>query len=296
MSGLWLENSKFKQAYLLFRSPCTIFALYEKECAIMELLKGLLESTSVPFLTAFLLGLMMTISPCPFCSNLTAIGFIGKDVQNKSTITWNGLLYIAGKMLTYFVLGFFFLVGTNVLHIRQFFETYGEPMLGPFLIVCGVGMLVVVHFHHHHDGAEHEHTHGRWTGRLMRAAKMGSPLWSFLLGIALSLAFCPYSGMIFFGMLIPLSLAEPMGWLLPLVFGFATGLPVLLISWALAYSVATIGKLHHNIQLVEVWLRRICAVLFIVMGIYITVEVFGGEQHHHHCVEGACVEHVHGHE
>ena len=260
----------------------------------MELLKELLESTSFPLFTAFLLGLMMTISPCPFCSNLTAIGFISKDVQNKATITWNGLLYIAGKMLTYFVLGLIFLIGTNVLHIRHFFETYGEPILGPFLIVCGLGMLGVVHFHHHHHDEE-THTHGPWTERLMHTAKIGSPLWSFLLGIALSLAFCPYSGMIFFGMLIPLSVAEPIGWLLPLVFGFATGLPVLLISWTLAYSVATIGKLHHNIQLVEVWLRRICAALFIIMGIYITVEVFGSEHHHHHGIEESCTEHGHNH-
>ncbi|MBO5960610.1 MAG: sulfite exporter TauE/SafE family protein [Paludibacteraceae bacterium] len=265
----------------------------------MELLQGLLETTSFPFLSAFLLGLMMTISPCPFCSNLTAIGFIGKDVQNKATITWNGLMYIAGKMLTYFALALIFLIGIDMLPIRRFFETYGEPILGPFLIVCGVAMLSVVHFHHHHHHEdEHEHTHGPWTERLMKSAKLGSPWWSFLLGIALSLAFCPYSGMIFFGMLIPLSVTESVGWALPLVFGFATGLPVLLISWALAYSVATIGKLHHNIQVIEVWLRRICAVLFIVMGIYITVEVFGGHHHHHHhhCTEESCTEHVHIHE
>ena len=265
----------------------------------MELLRGLLESTSFPLLTAFLLGLMMTISPCPFCSNLTAIGFIGKDVRSKSAITWNGLLYIAGKMLTYFVLWLIFRIGTDVLHIRHFFETYGEVLLGPFLRVCGVGMLVVVHFHHHHhDEDEHHHTHGRWTDRLVGTAKIGSPWWSFLLGIVLSLAFCPYSGMIFFGMLVPLSVAESMGWLLPLVFGFATGLPVLLISWAVAYSVASIGKLHHNIQWVEVWLRRICALIFLVVGIYITVEMWGGghdHSHHHHCDEH-CTEHVHVHE
>ena len=255
----------------------------------MEFLRGLVESASFPLLTAFLLGLMMTISPCPFCSNLTAISFIGKDVQSKSTITWNGLLFIAGKMLAYFVLGLIFWVSTDMLHIRHFFETYGEPVLGPFLILCGVAMLGVVHIHHHdHDEQDEHHTHGRLTQRFMKMRTMGSPGWSFLLGIVLSLAFCPYSGMIFFGMLIPLSVAEPFGWTLPLVFGFATGLPVLLISWLLAYSLATIGKIHHNIQLFEVWLRRICAALFIVIGLYITIEMWSGHSHEHH-------DHHHGH-
>ena len=45
-------------------------------------------------------------------------------------------------------------------------------------------------------------------------------------------------GVICFGMLIPMSAMESEGYLLPVIFALATGLPVMLVAWILAYSVA----------------------------------------------------------
>ena len=91
---------------------------------------------------------------------------------------------------------------------------------------------------------------------------------SLLLGILFALAFCPTSGLFYFGMLIPMSAMESEGYLLPVVFALATALPVLLAAWILAYSVAKIGRFYNRMQLFQKWTNRIVAILFMIIGIY----------------------------
>ena len=75
-------------------------------------------------------------------------------------------------------------------------------------------------------------------------------------------------GLFYFGMLIPMSATEPGGYLLPVVYAVATGLPVVLVAWILAYSVAGIGKFYNRIQIFQKWFNRVVAALFIAVGIY----------------------------
>ena len=42
----------------------------------MEYLQTLLDNSEIPIITAFLLGLLTAVSPCPLATNITAIGFI----------------------------------------------------------------------------------------------------------------------------------------------------------------------------------------------------------------------------
>lgn len=251
----------------------------------MPFLESLIDNSTMPLLTALLLGLMTTISPCPFCSNLAAIGYIAKDIDQKHTALLNGILYALGKIVAYSLLSLIFILGAQIEGVQHFFETYGEPILGPFLILCGLFILIGGHHEQQHEH-NHEHNHGL-QGRLNQLAKRGAKvpswIWSFLLGILFSLAFCPYSGVLFFGMLIPLTMAQPLvwSWTMPIAFGVGTGLPVIIIAWLLAYSVMGIGKINHNIQRFEIWFRRICALLFIGLGIYVCVSIFSGHHHHH---------------
>lgn len=89
-----------------------------------------------------------------------------------------------------------------------------------------------------------------------------------LLGIVFALAFCPYSAVLYFGGLIPLSVSASAGMFLPVVFAFATGLPVVIFAWLLAFSVSKIGSFYNNIKTFERWFRRITAVVFILVGLY----------------------------
>ncbi len=238
----------------------------------------LLDNNTFPTITAFLLGLMTTISPCPFCTNITAISFISKDVKHKRNVLLNGLMYALGKIVAYSGLALVFLLGADILHIQHFFETYGEPAMGPFLIVCGIFMLGVFKFHHHDT---HHHEQGSFNDRIIQKSKAGSWWWAFLLGIIFSLAFCPYSGVLYFGMLIPMTLAQPAGLLLPISFAIATGLPVIIIAFAIAYSVSGVSRLTNKMPAVETRFRRVCAILFILVGCYICISVFSGHDHDH---------------
>ena len=67
----------------------------------MDWLQTLLDNSTTPLLTAFLLGLLTALSPCPLATNIAAIGFIGKDIENRRQIFRNGLLYTLGRIVAY---------------------------------------------------------------------------------------------------------------------------------------------------------------------------------------------------
>ena len=231
----------------------------------MNFLQSILENSSVPVITAFILGLLTAVSPCPLATNITAIGFIGKDIENRHRIFINGLLYTLGRILTYTVLGFILIPilreGASMFSVQKAVSKYGEILIAPLLIVIGIYMLDLIKLNIPKISINGEYVKKRTKGS-----------WGALfLGILFSLAFCPSSGIFFFGMLIPLSAAEAGGYLLPVVYAIATGLPVILVAWVLAYSVAGLGKFYNRIQSFEKWFRKIVAILFIAVGIYYAV-------------------------
>ena len=231
----------------------------------MNFLQSILENSSVPVITAFILGLLTAVSPCPLATNITAIGFIGKDIENRHRIFINGLLYTLGRILTYTVLGFILIPilreCASMFSVQKAVSKYGDILIATLLIVIGIYMLDLIKLNIPKISVNGEYVKKRTKGS-----------WGALfLGILFSLAFCPSSGIFFFGMLIPLSAAEAGGYLLPVVYAIATGLPVILVAWVLAYSVAGLGKFYNRIQVFEKWFRKIVAILFIAVGIYYAV-------------------------
>ena len=228
----------------------------------MDFLQNLLDNSNIPVITAFLLGLLTAISPCPLATNITAIGFISKDIGNRNKIFLGGLLYTLGRVVAYTVLGIILISilkeGSSMFSLQKSISKYGEILIAPVLIFVGVFMLFGDRLNLPKFGFS-------GTGK---AEKLKGNLGSLLLGVLFALAFCPTSGLFYFGMLIPMSAAEPGGYLLPIVYAVATGLPVILVAWILAYSVAGIGKFYNRIQVFQKWFNRVVAVLFIAVGIY----------------------------
>jgi cytochrome c-type biogenesis protein len=231
----------------------------------MEFLTNLLDNSTMPWLTALLLGLMTAISPCPLATNITAVGFISRDIENRNRVFINGLLYTLGRAITYTAIALIILLGADQLKFGGFFQRYGEKIIGPLLIVIGLFMLDI--FRINFPGFS------RLTSGLQNKKK-----WRYidavLLGLFFALVFCPYSGVLYFGMLVPMTVASPSGLYLPIVFAIATGIPVIIIAWILAYSVSGIGNIYNKIKLFEVWFRRIIAILFIAVGIYYLIRVY----------------------
>ena len=74
-----------------------------------------------------------------------------------------------------------------------------------------------------------------------------------LLGVIFALAFCPYSGVLYFGMLMPLTISSSEGLLLPLVFAIATGIPVIIFAWLIAYTLSGVGGVYKKIKTFDIW-------------------------------------------
>ena len=225
----------------------------------MEFLQTLFENSQFPILSAFLLGLMTAISPCPLATNITAIGYIGKDLGNRRKVFFNGLIYTLGRGVSYTTIGLLFYFGASQFELSGFFQDWGERLLGPLLIVIGLFMLGILSLKIPGVSWLTERIENRNT------SSFGDIL---LLGMVFALAFCPYSGVLYFGILIPMTIGSASGLYLPVIFALATGIPVILFAWLIAFSLGSIGGFYNKLKTFEIWVRRTVAVLFIAVGIY----------------------------
>lgn len=228
----------------------------------MDWLQNWLDNSSTPVLTAFLLGLLTALSPCPLATHIAAIGFIGKDIEDRKRIFLNGLLYTLGRVLSYTLLGVILIMvlkgGASMFGIQQTVGVWGEFVLGPLLVAIGLFMLFADRLNLPKFG---------FNGNAEGLLKKGG--WgALLIGILFALAFCPTSGVFYFGMLMPLSATVPAGYLLPVVFAVATSLPVLVVAWVLAFSVQQIGRLYGRMQVLQRWINLLVGGVFILTGIY----------------------------
>jgi len=225
----------------------------------MEFIQNLIDQSTFPLLTAFLLGLMTAISPCPLATNITALAYISKDVESKRTVFLNGLYYTLGRTLTYTILGAIIFFGASKFQVSRAVQANGEKWIGPLLIIIGIFMLGMIKL----PGSS-----GTLMQRFADKVKVGSSWGALLLGVIFALAFCPYSGVLYFGMLMPMVLSQPSGLLLLPDFAIATGLPVILLAYLLAFSIGGVARFYNKIKIFEVWFRRVVAVLFILTGLY----------------------------
>ncbi len=233
----------------------------------MEFLKALLENYNIPILSAFVLGLMTAISPCPLATNITATAFISKNISSKRKVFLSGLLYSLGRGFSYTAIGVILYFGASKFHIAKFFNQNGEKYLGPLLIVIGLIMLNIIRLNFLGKSNFQE--------RLSEKFKDKGLLGSFLIGVVFALAFCPYSGALFFGMLIPITISSADGLYLPIVFAFGTGLPVILFTYLLAFTASKVGVFYNRITKIEKVMRTVAGVVFILTGLYYVL-IFAG--------------------
>jgi len=230
-----------------------------------EFLTGILDSSTTPWITALILGFMTAISPCPLATNITAIGFISKDLENRNRVFFNGLFYTLGRAVTYTLIPLIIFLGADQFKFSGFFPRYGEKIIGPLLLIIGVFMLDIIRINFPGLGRLSENMEKRKSWRFIDA---------LFLGIIFALAFCPYSGVLYFGMLVPLTISSASGLYLPVIFAIATGIPVIIIAWVLAYTVSGIGGVYNKIKIFELWFRRVIAVAFIIVGIYYIIRIY----------------------
>ena len=235
--------------------------------------------------TSLLLGFLMILDPCTLFTSIAAIGYIDKEIDNRRKVLHNGMMFVLGKLATYVLLSVPFIMGAQTDGIKHWLNHWGEPLLAGFMLVCGVLLLFTGHHHH-----EHDHGMSKW---LKHVDSQSSGFWSFMLGIFFAIAFCPHRLVYFFTM-VDIAITLPMGWnwLLPVVFGLGTGLPIMVVAWLISYSAVSLSRLTERLHAIEKWIRYVSAVLFIGFGIYLCVHIFAHDEgcqctHHHH--DASCV-------
>jgi cytochrome c-type biogenesis protein len=224
-------------------------------------------TSDIPVMAAFFIGLMTAISPCPLTTNIAAIAYVSNRIDDNRHTLLVGFLYTFGRMIAYISLASLIVwAGLSTQSISLFLQGHGEKILGPLLVVIGVLMFDILKIKFP-TGSE---TMSRFKEDISRRGYLGG----FLLGIVFALAFCPFSAVLFFGMLIPICLIAGDSLILPSVFAIATGLPVIFFSFLLVYSVSRVGTMVNKVQTFEKWMRKAVSITFICVGLYYTYLMF----------------------
>ena len=227
-------------------------------------LGGITGNINIPALSALLLGLITAISPCPLATNIAAIAYVSRKVKERRYAVITGMLYTLGRMFSYSILGIIIIVaGIEIPGVASFLQDFGEQVLGPLLIVVGVIMLSINRMPFSLGG-------GRLSAIGGKVANWGM-IGGFLLGALFALAFCPYSAVLFFGVLIPLALKSAGGVTLPAVYAIGTGLPVLVFGTLLSAGVARVSDWLNAVTRAEKIIRVAVSIIFIGVGIYLVV-------------------------
>lgn len=228
----------------------------------MNVIYEMMNNTELPVITAFMLGLLVALHPCPLATNIAVMGYIARGTGRGRRVFVSGMYYILGRILAYSLLGAVLLIvfkgGGELLKLGEVFGEWGERLLSPLLIIVGLYFLLSRSLHkeeHCPDVAVH--------GRRF------SGMWgSLCLGFILALSFCPESAIVYFGMLMPLSAHSAAGFLLPVVFSVATAIPTVVMAWVVAYGLSGTSVVRERMHLVQSWITIICGVLFIGAGIF----------------------------
>jgi len=226
----------------------------------MDLINHLIDTYNIPVLTAFLIGILTSISPCPLATNITAIAFISKDIKTPHHTLLNGLFYTLGRGISYTVLATLIYFGLSSFQISLIFQGWGDKILGPVLILMGFVMFGVIKLNF---GSRNQKVE-----EIKEFLATKGYFGSLLLGALFALAFCPYSGVLFFGVLVPLVLKSTEALLLPPIFALGTGLPVIIFSFIVAFSIKHLSKTFTVVAKIEKITRAIVALTFIIVGIY----------------------------
>ncbi len=210
--------------------------------------------------SALWLGILTSISPCPLATNIAAISYIGRRVDNTRQVFLTGLLYTLGRTLSYLGLAFLLIAtALSVPQVSMFLQKYMPVMLGPILILVGMFLLGLINISLGGSGMS--------KGMQQRVDALG--IWgALLLGVVFALSFCPVSAALFFGSLIPLSITANSAVSLPVAYGVGTAVPVIVFAVLIAVSANSVGKAFNTLTKIEWWARMGTGSIFLLIGVY----------------------------
>ena len=213
------------------------------------------------FILPVWLGILTSISPCPLAANITAISYISKGKDKKTSI-FNGLSYALGRVFAYITLTIIIVNFTDKIStIAMFLQNQATTYVAIILMIIGVFMLDIIPLNM-----------GKFqvsSKILDRVSKM-KYIGSFLLGILFALSFCPISAGLFFGNITGLVMSKQTSIVGGAsLYGLGTAIPVIISAFILTFAKEKIGGFFTNITKFEKFGRIAIAIIFIMAGLYI---------------------------
>ncbi len=222
----------------------------------------------MPFLTALLLGILVAISPCTIAANLAALSFVSVGCDTKKSTLYQGAILVLGKSVIYIVLAILLSQFAGAFKISEGFADTYVQIIGVLFIVVGVLMLDIIHLHGLEDIVV----------RLFKGEHKKNVWQTLLVGMLLALAFCPDGAVLYFGMMVPLTIAENHSFMVPLSFAIGAAIPLLIVVALYAYGVERVSSMT-KIFSANALVRKFVGAMFIIAGIcFITEFIF----HHAH--------------
>lgn len=207
------------------------------------------------------MGILTSISPCPLATNLAAISFIGKQVGASKKVLLSGLFYTLGRTFTYILLGSIFVSSAHFMpRVSMFLQKYMNLFIGPIILITGLFLLNMIRL---------SFGNVLISNTLQKRLVKAGPLGIFFLGMFFALSFCPVSAGLFFGSTLGIAMQHSSRFVMPLVYGLGTALPVVIFASLIAFSLNVAGKAFKKVTIFEKWARRISGVLCILIGIYL---------------------------
>ena len=213
---------------------------------------------------ALWLGILTSVSPCPLASNIAAVSWLGTQPGRPRRVLVAGVLYALGRIVTYAALGLVLSLGAlSLSSVSLDLQRYGSMALGPLLIVAGMFLLELIRLRLPSTGilaaaAERPKRWGLW----------GAPV----IGLLFALSFCPVSGALFFGSLVPLAARTGQPFVIPAIYGIGTAVPVVAVSLALALGGEAVSRRFSQLSRFEGVARRLTGVVFVGVGIYLSLK------------------------
>ncbi len=227
-----------------------------------------MESWYLNVFSAFWLGILTSISPCPLATNVAAISFVARNLGSPHRVLWSGVLYSVGRMLVYIAIAVLAVVSLLSLpEVSFFLESNMHKIIGPILIIVGIVLLDVLPI---------SFSTSFVTNSVQARAERWGIWGSGILGVIFALTFCPLSAALFFGSLIPLAVDGKSAVVMPSVYGLGTALPVFGFAIVMAFGMKSLGKFFDKLTQMEKWARKATAFVFIAAGLYLLLKsIFG---------------------
>ncbi len=214
----------------------------------------------VAIASALWLGILTSISPCPLATNIAAVSFLSKKINNPKLVLRSGIAYILGRIFIYTVLGIVIINSFFTIPIiANFLQQYMNKIIGPILLIVGLILIGVIKLNIAGFALNQEQQNSLASSGLKGC---------FMLGMAFALSFCPISAALFFGSLIPLALQSSWGIILPLFYGIGTGIPILIFAFGLSLGMISLSRRFEQARRFEKYMRKFTGIIFILVGIY----------------------------